>query len=459
MNTRPFEPRGPLALEPSAYGMILMMGPPRPQTVMREGVAIVPVQGPLMHHADPFGASYDDLLDSVGAALEAKPVAIVLNVDSPGGVVAGCFATALEIRRRADAAGIPLLAFVDGAACSAAYALACVAGRIVVSPTAQVGSIGIIDALTDATAAAAQQGLRFTVIGSGDRKTDGNPMTAPTPEAIAAAQARVDGLAEVFFAHVAAARPRLTVDELRALEARTAHGAEAVALGLADEVGTLNDLLASIASGGPAAAGQTEASMDEDEKKARAALQAIVDDEKASAKAKARAKAALAAMDDDKDEGDKKPPESKAENEPPPKDEKDDDDAKAIAARALAGVNELRAQQAAAAKAAEEHERRHLLASRPDLDETTRDLLATAPIEKVREVIAKAPRRKLEPAATAVVGATRGAGQGARADQQSPEAVAAMDRAMGLAQTTRGVKREGTVLYLGATVPAEAATK
>src|SRR5690606_16455016 len=130
---------------------------------------------------------------------------------------------------------------------------------------------------------------------------------------------------------------------------------------------TLDALLASITSGAA-----NEDDMDEEEK-ARKALQAILDDEDADEKSKARARKALAAMDDDEDD--------KGEDEG----DKDEARGKVSAPVALAPVDVEALIEAKLRERDERAERAQLLASRPDLDAATKDLLASAPIEKVRK--------------------------------------------------------------------------
>lgn len=208
--------------------------------------AVVEIRGVLMHHADnPFFDSYDDIRARVAMALGEGARTIVLAIDSPGGLLSGMLDAAVGIRRACDATGARLVAYVDGQACSAAYALACVADELVVSSTAIVGSIGVLDTLLDVTAADAASGLRYSVVASGDRKTDGNPHTETTSDELAATQARVDELAAIFFDHVAAYRP-ITSEQVRALQAAALAANRAVEVGLADRVASLDDLLESL---------------------------------------------------------------------------------------------------------------------------------------------------------------------------------------------------------------------
>ena len=456
MKLERFEPRGrgPLALDPSAFGGLfpVVTAPQTEQT--RDGVAVVSVRGPLVHHADWWCDSYDGVKARVLAALEASPKAIVLAVDSPGGLVSGCFDTALEVRAACKAAGVPVHSYIDGLAASAAYALACVGESITIPAAGIAGSIGVIDGIVDATAQNTMMGLVVELVASGARKTDQNPDSPITDGARAAVKARVDELAGVFFEHVAAMRPKLSVEQVRALDAGLFTGASAVRAGLADRVGSLDDLVAMLAAGSAAPRAQEGQDMTEEEK-ARAALKAIVDDEKSDEKAKARAKSALAAMDG---EDDKKT------------DEPDGDEAKSKAsAKAAAAVAPLAATSAslearlAAIEAELEGERKAaLFAARPDVGAETRKAITHLPSAQVKVILDSIPKREPKPAATATVPATRGETQtspeptGAGASPTQPVSDAhAMDMAMGRAAvSSTGVVRsaDGRSITLGADV-------
>lgn len=476
-----YEPRGLLALDQRAFGMVIVPAPEPPKNEDHGGAQVVTIRGPLMHHADPLCDNYDAIRARVVEALSKGPKALVLRIDSPGGLVAGCFELANDIQRLAAVAKVPVLAYVEGQACSAAYALACAAERIVMPATAAVGSIGIVDAIVDATKADAAMGLRFTLVASGARKTDGNPHAETSVEAVKASKARVDTLAEVFFDFVAQARG---VDEgkVRALEAGVVHGVDAEKLGLANAVGSFDQLLASVASASenrPAAAAGNEEAMNEDEK-ARAALKAIIDDEKSDEKAKARAKRALAAMDESDAEDDEKAKAARAQAEEDEKakaakaakadaDQKDEEaraaataakaegeeDAKATALRAVREIHTLRAERAAEKEALE---RKELLATRPDFAPDVVAFLGKASIEQVRDAVKSFPRVPTRApfanpfAAATTPAATRGEGQ---VDAPGSAPNHELDVKMGLARASSAIVHDGNALKLGVMTRAE----
>lgn len=442
-----FAPRVPCAVEPRAFGLFFDLPPP-PVVEMRGSVALVSVRGPLVHHDDPCFDSYDAIKARVVGCLggESKPTAIVLAIDSPGGMVSGCFDTADEIRARCADAGVPLYSYVDGQATSAAYALACAGSRIVIPPTGLVGSIGCIAELVDVSAMNAAVGVQIQLITSGRRKADGNPNAPSDDAAIAAVRSQVMQLAEVFFDHVALARP-MQVDEVRALEAGIVIGGAAVPA-LADEVLGLDEMLAAIAAGtfgqvaAPAGAEGSETTMTTKTGSAGVTVQgAKADDEadyeaaiatlrKAANAGNAKAKKMLQAeMADDKEpDGDEAPPEKKDEATaaaPPCAPEKKDDDADAKATKALA--------------AATRAERNTLLATRPDLSPELRASLEDLEPAAVKRILdatpVKAPPKLGSAAASAVVSATRGETQTGTPPSALPAAVrASIDAAMGVRQ-------------------------
>lgn len=447
--------RGPMALIPEAVGAFfpVVESPPKNDAVASGSIAVVYARGPLVHHDEWWCDSYDAIKSRVAAALTVSPKAVVLAIDSPGGLVSGCFDTAAEIRAMCDAAGVELHSYVDGLAASAGYALAAVGQSITIPSSGIAGSIGCIEMLLDATAANAQMGLAVELVASGARKTDGNPNAPVTDAARAAVQARVEELAVVFAEHVAKYRPRMTVESIRAQEAGLYTGASAVRAGLADRVASLDELVAMLAAGSAAQGAQEDRMTDEE--KARAALQAIVDDEESDDKAKARAKAALAAMDEpDGDEGD-----GDGETKGETKDEGGSSARSAIAPLAATSAS-LEARLAALEAEREAERKAALFAARPDVGAETQKALAGLPFAQVKGILESIPKRKPAPAASAQVPSTRGE------DQQSdpvsglpakPVSNAdAMALAMGRASVdSRGVARvDANTIVLGADVVA-----
>jgi ClpP class serine protease len=220
------------------------------------GVAVVSISGPLTHHTEATYApldSYDAIRERVSAAFESRPRAVVLALDTPGGECSGCFELARDMRAMAARSGIRLIASVDGLTCSAGYALACSASQIYAPATAIVGSVGVITGLMSISRLLDLYGIDFKIIASGKRKADGHPAQPISDEARDATGHIVAGLADIFFAWVAEARPALNVETVRALEAGILLGRDALRVGMIDGVATLDEVIA-MAAKAPAVA-------------------------------------------------------------------------------------------------------------------------------------------------------------------------------------------------------------
>lgn len=502
-----FEKRGLLAMRADLWGMLFEVAEPGEPFELRGDVAIVTIDGPLTHHAEWFWDSYDGIRERFEEACASPAGTVLLRINSPGGDVSGCYETSRALRSMAAAAGKRLVAFADGTAASAAYALACSAEAIYVSETSAVGSIGCICTIVDEVELDKKIGLNFAVISSGARKADGNPHVAISDDARASYQSQVDSLADLFFALVASSRP-MGAAAAKALEAGVFFGAHAVQLGLADEVRTFDELLALLASG-QASASAAEDSMgwkdamkqaaDAGDADAKKCLDALGADDGggggddgggsdgggggagADGDAK-KSKADDGGGDDDSGggtgaDGDAK--KSKADDGGGGDDGSgggtgasgDDDDVgtkKGKAASRLPKKNATLEQRIAAIE--EGQERARLLATRPDLtrDPVMRGKLEAAPLDVVRWQVENAPRavapapKPTQPqrAPSSHLGAitppaTRGKGNGS-GDSISKHEASFIDRHMGIQTAGGGVKSERTSLELGFMTPEQA---
>ncbi|MCA1910190.1 MAG: S49 family peptidase [Magnetospirillum sp.] len=219
--------------------------------VTPDGIAIVPIIGTLVARSGYLGAAsgltaYSDIADAIEAAATDPDIrAILLDVDSSGGEVGGLFDLVDHIQAIRAQCGKPIWAVADEAALSAAYAIACVADRLYVTQTGEIGSIGVVAVHRDESGADAQAGLAWTFVHAGACKVDGNPHQPLSDSARLALQADVDALYAKFTALVAERRG-LFPDAVRATEAAVYRGDQAVAAGLADKVGTLRVALADL---------------------------------------------------------------------------------------------------------------------------------------------------------------------------------------------------------------------
>lgn len=210
------------------------------------GIAVIEISGPLVSRPSGWCSplSYSEIAAAfAGALADGNVVAIVLRIDSGGGEASGCFDLADMIH--AARGQKPLTAVIDDRACSAAYAIASACDEIVLSRTACVGSVGVVAYHEDRSGADRMAGVVIEYVYAGAHKIDGNPHGPLTDQARAAVQAEVGRLYEMFVETVARNRG-LSVEAVQATEASVYFGADAVAAGLADRVGTLADVLAGL---------------------------------------------------------------------------------------------------------------------------------------------------------------------------------------------------------------------
>lgn len=467
---RRYDKSGLLALNPQAFFDWFLEPPERANTTAGEA-AVVDIRGPLDHHAGWWCDSYDEILERVEAACSSSAATVVLRIDSPGGDASGCLETARAIRERCAAAGKKLVAFVEGQACSAAYALACSAEEISASEMSILGSIGVLNARYDGTEADKRWGVRVALTTSGARKADGHPSNPVTEAELVATQSIVDSLAGSFFQLVEDLRG-LPVAQVEALEAGIFHGASAVEVGLADRVESFSALLARLAGAEPG--GQNMATKYEE---GRAALEEAAKGEGEDAE---KAKKALAAMDEEEKpdaegEGDK-PDAEGGEGEGDETPDEDEDEEKpdasssarrggAVSARTAGAVgaaaNKFATRIAKLERKQEASDRREFLATRPDLAPEFVKVLETKPLAEVKALVNAIPKPKAsklgQHAAAATPSATRGEGQGdGVASRLPPEQKAELDARMGLSAQKTGVVNTPHKLTLGGPVPTSA---
>jgi len=221
----------------------------KPYEVTPDGIAVIPIEGTLVHKAyglDALSAlrSYVDIQEEIeDAATDPGIKGILLDIDSPGGEVAGVFDAADTIY--AARSTKPVFAVADTDAFSGAYLLASGAERIYAGRTSGLGSIGVIVTHLDVSASDEKLGYKYTIVHAGARKADFNPHTPLSEEARRVLEAEVDRTYGLLVGAVARNRD---VDEsaIRDTEARLYFGADALAARLADRLGTRQDALAGL---------------------------------------------------------------------------------------------------------------------------------------------------------------------------------------------------------------------
>lgn len=220
-------------------------GAARPANRRVESVAVLPLFGTIFPRAnmmtDVSGATSAERFGKEFAQLVDDPDvgAIVLDIDSPGGQVGGI----RELSRMIyDARGKkPIVAVANQQMASAAYWIGAAADEIVVTPSGEVGSIGVFAVHKDMSGALEKEGVKMSIIKQGKYKAEANPYEPLGEEARAAIQASVDETYEDFVSSVARSRG-VSVDVVKQEfgEGRMIGARRAVNLGMADTIGTLD---------------------------------------------------------------------------------------------------------------------------------------------------------------------------------------------------------------------------
>lgn len=218
------------------------------------------------------GAGLDMIAAEFDAALKDPDIkGILLDIDSPGGVVSGVPEMAKTIR--AARGQKPILAVANAQMASAAYYLASQADSISSTPSGDVGSIGVVYMHTDARGFAEQMGVSHRIFRSQERKADVNPWEELSEAAAADIQSKVDAYDEMFVADVAKGRG-VSQSTVRANygSGRMFLAEDAKAAGLIDQVETIDEAAARLSSGRVAIRPAAERA----EEQARQVVEAIV---------------------------------------------------------------------------------------------------------------------------------------------------------------------------------------
>ncbi|HEY6769387.1 MAG TPA: S49 family peptidase [Candidatus Sulfotelmatobacter sp.] len=115
------------------------------------------------------------------ASADPQARSIDLFIDSPGGSVMGLpeTADAIQAANRVK----PVRAFVTGIAASAAYWLASQASTIHLTPSGEVGSVGVLDLHADISKALENGGVKVTAVHAGEHKVERAPFAPLSDEA------------------------------------------------------------------------------------------------------------------------------------------------------------------------------------------------------------------------------------------------------------------------------------
>jgi len=235
---------------------------------VRNGVGILTARGPMFRYANLFteisgATSYDTLRTDLQAALDSKDIrSIALNIDSPGGEVNGASELAQAIF---DARKVkPVVAYVGGFGASAAYWLASAASEIVIADTAVLGSIGVKAAVRDTRKTEESRGVRQHEFISSQSPFKSRMADLDSEDGRARIQRLVDSQAQVFVEAVARYRGIAADDVIEKFGAGDVKvGSRAVAAGMADRLGSFEEVIADLSRGSRRSSSKRSRSMSE----------------------------------------------------------------------------------------------------------------------------------------------------------------------------------------------------
>ncbi len=170
---------------------------------------------------------------------------VILRLNTGGGTVTGYGLAAAQLTR-IKAAGLPLTICVEQVAASGGYMMACVADKIVASPFAVLGSIGVISDVPNVYERLKNEGIEFATITAGKYKRTITPTKKITKEDLIKTTKDIEDVLTLFKGFVSTNRPSLNIDEVATGE--TWFGPDAMRRGLCDELKTSDDVLLDLVS-------------------------------------------------------------------------------------------------------------------------------------------------------------------------------------------------------------------
>lgn len=212
------------------------------------GTAVIPIVGPIDHRNSMFAQFFGlPTSEGIGSALRSALAddavkSIVFDIDSPGGVVDGIEELAAEIH--AARGQKPMTSVANSWAASAAYYVGTQADELVVTPSGEVGSVGVVTFHADWSRYYDALGITPTVLTAGKYKAETNPYQPLTTDAAEHIQTELDGYYDMFINAVARGRGVSASDVRSGFgQGRMVMAREAVRLGMADRIATLDQVL------------------------------------------------------------------------------------------------------------------------------------------------------------------------------------------------------------------------
>ena len=201
---------------------------------MGDKVALVRIEGPIIDSKN----AVEEIKDY---AKDPSIKAIVLRVDSPGGAVAPSQEIYEEVKKAT--AKKKIVVSMGSLAASGGYYISAPASRIVANPGTLTGSIGVIMEIPNIEGLMNKVGVKTEVIKSGRHKDMASMFRGIGREERVILQDVLDDVHDQFIKSVAEGRKMLPEDVRKIADGRIFTGKQALAAGLVDELGNLEDAI------------------------------------------------------------------------------------------------------------------------------------------------------------------------------------------------------------------------
>ncbi|GAA6174290.1 S49 family peptidase [Sulfitobacter pacificus] len=170
---------------------------------------------------------------------KGKPVAVALEVNSPGGSPVQSSLIGARIRRLAEEKNIPVIAFVEDVAGSGGYWLAAAADEIYADSSSVVGSVGVISASFGLDEFIKTHGIERRIYTAGESKSMLDPFRPAAPEDVARLKTLLEDVHVNFKEHITARRKGKLPEDQDLFTGEIWLARRALELGLIDGIGHL----------------------------------------------------------------------------------------------------------------------------------------------------------------------------------------------------------------------------
>jgi len=228
-------------------GISIKTTAPSRKSAGQSNVAYLPLYGVIDQHqswlhelfggtsTEVFGAMFDS------AIADSSVRAVLIDTDSPGGSVYGVQELSDKIYNARGKK--PIIAVVNSLMASAAYWVASAADEIVITPSGEAGSIGVIAVHFDYSEFVKKGGIKPTIIKAGKYKAEGNPYESLGDDAETYIQKRIDDYYTAFVSAVARNRGASVGTVLSDYgQGRVLGAKDAKAVGMVDNIATLDSV-------------------------------------------------------------------------------------------------------------------------------------------------------------------------------------------------------------------------